>query len=413
MRIDPAGWSDGFELVSTLCLMATVLWCAPSALRNPGQRTLWCAVALAALAMVLGIPAIDRHLVDLGLRPPLVSVSRNLLGVLSAGVLLSFVAQFTGNARVRSALHALVPIIPTTLALLTVIETRGGHDDLSDALDPSHTTAYWVILTGTHLTANIACALLCRRYARRAAEGRGDSGAARRGSRQLRLGMRLFGWAAICAGVYWGTALAYFLLPRVSGAQYARLAIGLHALLRAAALLVPTAATAARRLSDVRTIWRLWPLWHDLVQAVPHVELFQRRPRHRELLTAPAHWRLLLYRKVIEAHDALLDLQGYAHPALLDRARRHVSAAGTPPAGTEPAVLACVIREACRVKRTGSGQAGDHELTVGADRGDLDAEAAFLLKVAGAYDSPDVRSFTALRYAETPSCSNGEPAQPR
>ncbi|WP_369359698.1 hypothetical protein [Streptomyces sp. cg2] len=37
---------------------------------------------------------------------------------------------------------------------------------------------------------------------------------------------------------------------------------------RAASLLVPAATAGSRAIADLRTIWVLWPLWHDLLTAV-------------------------------------------------------------------------------------------------------------------------------------------------
>ena len=58
-----------------------------------------------------------------------------------------------------------------------------------------------------------------------------------------------------------------------------QLLMDLHGALRAIAILVPTFSLFRRGLSDIAVTWRLWPMWNDLVTAVPHVALV--KPRHR------------------------------------------------------------------------------------------------------------------------------------
>lgn len=138
------------------------------------------------------------------------------------------------------------------------------------------------------------------------------------------------------------------------------LMMNLHGLLRAAAILVPTLFVLRRTSADIATAWRLWPLWHDLVQAVPHVALTKPRAgRVVELLWPPVPRNLLVYRKVIETRDAILILGEYVAPGVPELARSHVTGHGIPEQRRTAAALACVLKEARQAKLAGRpGQPG-------------------------------------------------------
>lgn len=172
------------------------------------------------------------------------------------------------------------------------------------------------------------------------------------------------------------------------------LIMNVHGLLRAAGILVPTLFTFRRTAADIVTAWRLWPLWRDLVQAVPHVALNKPRAgRVVELLWPPVPRNLLVYRKVIETRDAILILGEYVSQGALDLARGQVAGRGVPEQRRTAAALASVLKEARRTKLDGlPGQPGETaglELTVAiqtSDKsGDLADEARFLVDVAQEY----------------------------
>ncbi|MEV0263502.1 MAB_1171c family putative transporter [Streptomyces sp. NPDC050617] len=382
MRPGLATCVAGFEAVSTVVLLAAVLWRLPSVLRRPQERLLWGTMALTAVAMAMDLPLIARLLSDGPATMCTVALARNMIGVLSACGVLYFVAASGGNRRFERAVLIAVPFVLAGLVLIAY-----GVDPPCAAAVPGitgapRTAGYWLLLGSTHLIADSACAVMCRRYACRSMD------------RSLRVSLALFGWGAVFAGVFWAGRLVGLVTPLGDDVVlYLRVALGLHAVLRAAALLVRDLAAVGRAASDARAIWRLWPLWRSLVAAVPHVALKRYRWRGSELLCAPSHWRYLVYRKVIETRDAVLVLQDYAHPAALRRARDHVAAAGVPARAARPAVLACVIREACAAKRANIREGGRESADIEVDRGELAAEIDFLLEVAEAYTSACVKSF--------------------
>ncbi|MCB5181912.1 MAB_1171c family putative transporter [Streptomyces antimicrobicus] len=388
-------FGDALALPSVVCLWIAVLLRLPAAWRLPQQRGLLLAVATAAAAMTLNLPDV----VTWAMRDPAhshtVGLVRNLIGVLSAGAVLYFVAAATHGRRLRLAAGVTTVALLTTLLALDAAAPAHGTHTMPQQGDPVPSAAYWLVLIMAHLLANTTCVYVCWRYSRQS------------DSRALALGLRLFGLGTALAGLFW---LAY-LLKALTGSTWALpylpLMMNLHGLLRAAAILVPTLFALRRTLADVTTAWQLWPLWRDLVQSVPHVALTRpRSSRLVELLWPPVPRNLLVYRKVIETRDAILVLGEHVAPDVPERARGHVADAGVPGPRREAAALACVLKEARRSRRDGlprpeSGQSAA-PVSVGAQGGELEDEKRFLVAVAQAYASPTTDSFAPSEREQRP-----------
>ncbi|WP_030763412.1 MAB_1171c family putative transporter [Streptomyces sp. NRRL F-2664] len=386
MAADLTDFGNWLAVPSVVCLWAAVLLRAPGALRSPEQRGLWLAVATAAAAMTLNLPDVVSYAMDRGAAyAHTIGLVRNLVGVLSAGAVLYFVAAATRGRRLAVASCAATAAWPAALLALDAAAPGHGTHTMPPAGDPVPSTAYWLVLITAHLLANTLCVALCWRYSRRTR------------SRGLAAGLRLFGLGTALAGLFW---LAY-LLKALFGSTWAMpalpLLMNLHGLLRAAAILVPTLFTLRRTCADTATAWRLWPLWRDLVEAVPHVALNKpRSSRVTELLWPPVQRDLLVYRKVIETRDAILVLGEYARPGALEQARGRVAGQGIPEQRRTAAALARVLTDARRAKLAGlpgrPGEAAAVELPAAIQSsnagGDLADEARFLVDVAAAYTSP-------------------------
>ncbi|MFD9569918.1 MAB_1171c family putative transporter [Streptomyces sp. NPDC059982] len=383
---------DWLAVPSVICLWAAVLLRAPGALRAPQQRGLWLAVATAAAAMTLNLPDVVAYATS---RTPgyahTVGLVRNLIGVLSAGAVLYFVAAATRGRRLQLAARAGTVLWLCALVALDAAAPGHGTHTIPPSGPPVPSLAYWLVLICAHLLANTVCVYVCWRYGRRTE------------SRGLAAGLRLFGLGTALAGLFW---FAY-LLKALFGSSWAMpalpLLMNLHGLLRAAAILVPTLFTLRRTTADVATAWRLWPLWQDLVQAVPHVVLSEPRTgRVLELLWPPVPRNLLVYRKVIETRDAILILGEYVSPEVPDLARSHVAGCRIPDRRRTAAALACVLKEARRAKLAGlPGQPGlatsldlPSAMQPGEEGRGLEEETRFLVDVAQAYASPDTTAFT-------------------
>ncbi|MEU7135712.1 MAB_1171c family putative transporter [Streptomyces sp. NPDC046261] len=372
------------ESTGAICLWIAVIVRCPYAVRHPPQRGLWLAVATAALAMTLpllsGLP---------GTPAPALLLARSLAGMVSAGAVLCFVVTIMGGRRIRAWACGAVAAVALALALLGL--TTAAHRSYGTvATMPPAATAYWLLLICTHLTVNAACVAVCWRYA-----------TGHRSGSALALGLRLFGIGTALAGLYWLRLFAGLFTASDALLGYQPLLMALHGILRAAAVLVPTAVALRQAARDIRTVWRLWPLWRELVDAVPHVALARARPRLTEILWPRASWKLLAYRKVVETRDAILVLRDYTEPRVTRAARATVAAAPVRgPAAAEAAVLACVLREARHAKLTGLPRTAAHPpepLGLGLGNGGLDDERIFLLRLAEAYASPPALTFAPHR----------------
>ncbi|RSS53000.1 hypothetical protein EF912_18440 [Streptomyces sp. WAC07061] len=395
MAAELAAAGDWLALPGVVCLWIAVLIRAPGALRSREQRGLWLAVATAAAAMTLNLPAVVTYAMS---REPsyahTVGLVRNLIGVLSAGAVLYFVAAATRGRRLQLASWAGTVLWFAVLVTLDAGAPEHGTHTIPTAGTPVPSLAYWLVLISAHLIANTICVFVCWRYGRRSE------------SRALALGLRLFGLGTAFAWAFW---FAY-LLKALFGSTWALpalpLMMSLHGLLRAAAILVPTVFALRRTLADTATAWRLWPLWRDLVHAVPYVVLTEPRTgRLLELLWPPVPRNLLVYRKVIETRDAILILGEYVTPGVPELARGHVAGTGVPEQRRTAAALACVLKEARRAKLAGlPGSPGQPPrapaldlpavMRASAEDGDLEDEARFLVDVAQAWASPTAAAFT-------------------
>ncbi|MBW5486431.1 MAB_1171c family putative transporter [Streptomyces bambusae] len=394
-------FGDALAVPSVVCLWVAVLLRIPAALRSPQQRGLLLAVATAAAAMTLNLPAVVTYAMRDPAHSHAVGLVRNLIGVLSAGAVLYFVAAATSGRRLRFAAGVTTLVLLTALVSLDAAAPDHGTHTMPPQGSPVPSLAYWLVLISAHLLANTSCVFVCWRYSRQAE------------SRTLAMGLRLFGLGTALAGLFWLAYLLKALFGSTWAMPYLPLMMNLHGLLRAAALLVPSLFTLRRTLADTATAWRLWPLWRDLVQAVPHVALTRpRATRLVELLWPPVPRNLLVYRKVIETRDAILILGEYVAQDAPERARGHVTGAGVPGPRRAAAELACVLKEARHNKLLGlpcppgaaDRPAAGPALSAGAEGTELEDETKFLVAVAQAYGSPTTRAFVPRQ----PEASEGE-----
>ncbi|WP_086706432.1 MAB_1171c family putative transporter [Streptomyces antimycoticus] len=360
------------ELPSVLLLWFAVLLRSPSGLRSAPQRGVWLAVATAAAAMTLDLPSVDaaatRHS-----GTNLVAVTRNILGVLSAGAVLYFVAQATTEVRrLKAALTLSVSAVVTILLSLGLAAEPHLRIVVPAAGPPAPSLLYWLVLISTHLGANTLCVLMCLRYS------------ATSGSRSLTMSLRLFGLGTGLVGAFW---LGYLVRVTTGGRwpmPWLQLLMDLHGVLRAIAILVPTFALFRRALSDIAVTWRLWPMWNDLVTVVPHVALV--KPRHRiwDVLWPRVPYRMLAYRRIIETRDAILALTDYGSPSSSSHGRppeRHAAS------DLDAKTLADAVKSARNAKLQGSDPARPTEGLYSSGSRDLAGESAFLLRMAKAYRS--------------------------
>ncbi|WP_202529220.1 MAB_1171c family putative transporter [Streptomyces sp. SID486] len=325
-------------LVSVLMLWSALVWRARPALRQPRLRGLWVTVLAATTAITLFQPRIVTGLTSLGVHVHAVTLARNLIGVLSAGLVLLFVLDAGRAPRLRRCVAVGLTAALASLLVLDLLRVAPSPAGTVAAQRPASAAgAYWLILVVAHILGDAVALVVCWRYSLRTTE------------RDLVWSLRLFAAGSVLALVFWGGYLPvlYGLAPGLL--PYLSVIMGVHGFLRAASLLVPTATATARAATALRTTWRLWPLWRDLVVAVPHVALASpRRTRLQEVLWPRCPPSLQAHRQTIETYDALLTLQPYVQPDAYEQAHRHARRAGVRDDRLASAALAGAVGQARR-----------------------------------------------------------------
>ncbi|WP_317441111.1 MAB_1171c family putative transporter [Streptomyces collinus] len=374
METELARYGSAIALPAVICLWVAASVRAPSAVRSREQRGVWLAVVSAAAAMTLNLPSVVNYVARDAASGHVVSLVRNCIGALSAGAVLYFVASATGRHRLRVMALVSTVLCPGVLLVLDgLAPPHTSHSFLADRYT-SPSITYWLVLIVAHLLADSACSLVCWRYGRRARGG------------TLSVSLLVFGVGTFFVGLYWVVLLSEILLRNRWGVGITPLLMSIHGFLRAAALLVPFFTSFLRAVQDSIAAWRLWPLWHDLVTAVPNVVLSPPQGRVEELIHPAAPRGLLVYRKVIEIRDAILVLKDYAgHCDIPDCRDDHSAKAELSESGQPAVFLAHLIKRARQAKMDRKPELPTSFSLGALGSDDLDEEKRFLLDVARAY----------------------------
>jgi hypothetical protein len=338
----------------------------------------WCAAATAALALSLSLPEVERVLAPGRDALAAVGLVRDLVVAASAGAVLYLADTVAGARRPLRRAGQVAGSAVGALAALHVAGAASDHPVVSGA------ELITLLLAAVQLVANARCLAMCWRHGRGAPP-------------PLAYALGLMGLGSALALPYWSLAAAPTFAPGFLAIPVVPLLPPLQCLLSAAAVLVSTAATAHRALSDARTIWRLWPFWRALIDAVPEAALNSARSRLHEVVRPGCPRRFLMYRKLIEIRDAILVVGRHIDAPAAAAAHAHVARARLPEPLAEAAVLACLIREGSRARLAGGPACAGPCGVTGPPIDNLDQEKAFLLRLAAAYDSPAARAFRAPR----------------
>ncbi|RKN05578.1 regulator component [Streptomyces radicis] len=348
-------------------MWAALIVRARPAWKESHQRGLWFAILTAASATTLFQPEVVDWAVDVTGDSGAVTLSRNVVGVLAAGLMLLFVVD---SAHPRRARLVIASALSAAVVLLLVMDLARG--DYSGPLipptggPPEPSTAYWLVVCVTHLIADAVVVVLCVRYGARTCD------------RDLAWSLRLFALGSVLALAYWAGHLIHLYVRIPDALPWLAVIINVHGACRALTLLVPTATGAARIVQQARLVWALWPLWRDLSAAVPTVVLAPPRPtRLRQLLGLRGSLALQGHRQTIEIYDAVLPLQAHLAPDAYDRAAERARELGVPAGDVAAAALAGALGQAWRAKLAGEA-AGEPRSLPGLGG----ADAALLLAVA-------------------------------
>ncbi|MDH6109508.1 hypothetical protein P3T36_000279 [Kitasatospora sp. MAP12-15] len=163
----------------------------------------------------------------------------------------------------------------------------------------------------------------------------------------------------------------------------------------AAGVSIPTTNAAATRWRSWRALWRLYPLWNDLMTAFPGTAFQPPAGRWREAARISPPLDVRLDRCTQDIADAVDQLRHYAPPTLLFAAED--AAASTPDPG--PAAEALWIRAALHALAAGERSDVPSPALPSKPISDSDAEASWLVRVQDAYTAVDAGQVGQLREA--------------
>ncbi|MEO3754867.1 MAB_1171c family putative transporter [Streptomyces sp. B6B3] len=338
-------FADNIGRFSIVLMWAALIIRWRPAMKGRQQRGLWLAVLTAAIATTLFQPQIIDRAVDITGDAHAVTLSRNLVGVVAAGLTLLLFVGDSARPR-RAGLITVVTLIGTALALLGMDLVSGdpaGPSIPADGGPATPSAAYWVLVCGAHLVADAAIVVICWRYSRRTDD------------RDLVWSLRLFAFGSVLAAGYWAACLVHVYVRIPDALPYLAVIINVHGVSRALTLLVPTAFSLARRARDARTVWVLWPMWRDLSAAVPTISLAPpRATRLRQFLRPRSPLALQAHRQLIEIYDAVLHLQSHLSADVYRQACDHAEDLRIADHRVSAAALAGALVRAQRAKLFGA-----------------------------------------------------------
>ncbi|MFB7598184.1 MAB_1171c family putative transporter [Streptomyces sp. NPDC056160] len=383
MRTDLTAAARLVEDAGTAAVWIAVLLRIPAARRDRRQRGLCLAVAAAAAAMALRLGPVAKAIDLLTGDPRATQLAMHLLGALSAIVVLDFVLTVTGGGPPRPWLHIGGVFCLLTLLALDVLAPAHSQDVIGPHGAPEPSLVFWLTLVCMHLAADGTCVVVCWRYSLRGKAG------------PSRTSLALFSIGTAFAGLFWVADLLYIQVRSPWIPVCLSVAMGLHGLLRAASIVVPTLLDARRAAADIRVLRRLAPLWRDLIDAVPSVALYAPRHPLLETLWPRGPRDLMVYRQIVEIRDAILVLRAYIPEDGLvppgDRetpaprgARTHLPSGGD----REAVAVARMLHTARRAKLAGRPPCRHSGRLPQPSCADVAAETDFLTRVADAYRRP-------------------------
>lgn len=361
-------------LFGAIALWVVLALRAPGALRSRPQRRLLIAVAGLALSITVYLDPITAVLNRTYVFGQSCGIVMNIWGVISSAFILDFVLAALAKRR-PLPVYGGAAVVSAALVLLNTGPVPQAGCVVSISV-PWY-SPFWWLLCVAHVVAVLPCALLCARYARRAA------------TPALRAGLRLLAAGFASSTVFWSfVVLGYLLTDWPWLGSIFSLNIGITAWLMVLGVSVPLVAHARKRGEHLRSLRALEGLWRELTAAVPHVQLPTSRAQRWSV-------DLRLYRRVIEIRDALLILRDYIDRDTVDAARRHALAAAEP-AAVEAIATACWLAAAEAAKARGvepRPAQGERPADKDASGDDWTDELSFLEELAEARHTPLVARF--------------------
>ncbi|WP_328954739.1 MAB_1171c family putative transporter [Kitasatospora purpeofusca] len=305
-----------FSVLMPALLWLVTLWRAPQALRSPASRALWATAATMAVSLSTRPPAVARFMEDVSGVPEISVLVKHVLGIASATFLLDYVHAIHGrpgqavpSARRR---HGLAVLAALTLTVLFVFFLKHDSTAAPDSIDAYYgEPAVRIYLAVDYLFLGVATALAAHLF---------WSNRLNVPPGLLRTGVRLLAAGSATGFLY--TVYRVVFVSRQGNAPVdpatgrpvpvtdflCELLPAVAVVLMVAGVTMPPLQVALRHLRDRSAMWRLHPLWADLVGAVPHVVFGTPHGRFRELLTYGDR-SLDLAHRAFEIRDAALALR--------------------------------------------------------------------------------------------------------
>ncbi|RZU54053.1 hypothetical protein EV385_5990 [Krasilnikovia cinnamomea] len=368
------------ELAGALALWVALALRVRSARHSRQQRMLLYAVAGLAGSITVYLDPVSAALNRTFIFANSCGLFMNVWGVLASALILDFILAAISQRR-PWLVYGLGAAVSATLILLNF--TIAPHAGCVSAQVVPWYSPFWWLLIAAHLVATIPSAALCARYAVRAGA-----------DRTLRTGLMLLAAGFVSSTVFWLIVLVFLLARPMALGAFFPLNIGITAWLMTAGVCLPLLIDLRRQARHRAALWRLWPLWRDLVEAAPQVVLQQPSGRLRQLLARPRTTNLRLYRQVVEIRDAILILRDYVRAEEMDHVVRTVAVGPASQRQPSPAVVASWLEVARRNKANGVTPKRSLDDATPEPGDDLDSEVDFLLALGQARRSPSVRAVT-------------------
>ncbi|MFE1826480.1 MAB_1171c family putative transporter [Streptomyces yangpuensis] len=367
-------------------MWAMVLWRAPSALGGTrASRFLWGFLAAVAVALTTRPPEVDQVIRTLTGSPDLSVLVKHLAVLASNYSVLEYVIAVHGRGpqRARAAWLRLVAVVAAALALTVLFVFFFEHDPgapptrVTDAHlgDPAvrlyETIVYVYLGTATALSAKLFWS----------------------NRRSVPAGLLRAGVVCLASGGATGFIYTLYRVvflarqesrPELPGRgtpdALSEILPVISLLLVVVGVGLPPLRTLVRYIGDQYALWRLHPLWSDLLHAVPSVAFGPRMGRTRDLFVAGDR-TLDVAHRAFEIRDACLVLRDRSAATGAERPAQAAGEAAfpgwAPNARAEAEWLFSVLHE--------EPEASRGEPPPLSDSGTPAEEVAWLLKVAAAY----------------------------
>ncbi|MET9608060.1 MAB_1171c family putative transporter [Streptomyces sp. NPDC006512] len=280
-----------FEWLMPLLAWSVVIWRAPSAFTTPANRALWAAFTAGAIGLSTRPPRIARFLESVTGVGDVTMLIKHLAIVVAASCLLDYVHAIHKRpgqeraARLRLFLTGTVMAVLTGLFVFVLPHDYAGGYGIDAHFGHPGVQLYLGVLSTVYAASSLQATVLFWSNRRNVPPG------------LLRVGVTCLA-AATANGVLYTLYRIYFVLregdstildadgdPVPPTDPISELLPAISVVLLVLGVSIPPTRALVRYFLDQYALWRLHPLWADLVTAVPHVVLGTPTSRVRDLFT--------------------------------------------------------------------------------------------------------------------------------